>query len=96
MDDGLNFKVKDSVRAQLADILTYKVHEKKISFLDVKNLPQPPPKVILGAHTLFFDGALKRATGKVGGGLVLLDPNGEVVKRKQVELSQATSSSNEA
>ncbi|MCO5552619.1 hypothetical protein L7F22_006134 [Adiantum nelumboides] len=67
--------VEDSVRAQLAGILTYKVHERDITMSEVKSLPVPPPKSIPNAFTLFFDGAFRKAIGKAGGGLVLFDPN---------------------
>ncbi|WP_129357314.1 reverse transcriptase-like protein, partial [Enterobacter cloacae complex sp. CH23B] len=90
-----SFKVEDSVRAQLAGILTYRVHEKEIKVPQVKTLPLPPPKSIPNAFTLFFDGAFRRATGKVGGGLVLLNPSGEVVMKEKVNLPGSTSN-NEA
>ncbi|MCO5593305.1 hypothetical protein L7F22_047313 [Adiantum nelumboides] len=90
-----SFKVKDSVRAQLAGILTYRVHERDIKVPEVKTLPLPPPKSLPNAFTLFFDGAFRKATGKGGGGLVLHDSNGEVVMKKHVKLSDSTSN-NEA
>ncbi|MCO5569834.1 hypothetical protein L7F22_023548 [Adiantum nelumboides] len=90
-----SFKVEDSVRAQLARILTYRVHERDIKVPEVKTLPLPPPKSLPNAFTLFFDGAFRKATGKAGGGLVLHDSNGEVVMKKHVKLLDSTSS-NEA
>ncbi|MCO5559071.1 hypothetical protein L7F22_012663 [Adiantum nelumboides] len=57
-----SFKVEDSVRAQLAGILTYRVHERDIKVLEVKTLPLPPPKSLPNAFTLFFDGAFRKAT----------------------------------
>ncbi|MCO5613508.1 hypothetical protein L7F22_067785 [Adiantum nelumboides] len=89
------FKVENSVRAQLARILTYRLHEKVIKVPNVKPLPPPPPKVLSNAYTLFFDGAFRRATGKAGGGLVLVNPEGEVVMKEQVTLDGSTSN-NEA
>ncbi|MCO5594824.1 hypothetical protein L7F22_048858 [Adiantum nelumboides] len=89
------FKVENSVRAQLAGILTYRLHEKVIKVSNVKPLPPPPPKVLSNAYTLFFDGAFRRATGKAGGGLVLVNPEGEVVMKEQVTLDGSTSN-NEA
>ncbi|MCO5567795.1 hypothetical protein L7F22_021491 [Adiantum nelumboides] len=68
------FEVENSVRAQLAGILTYRLHEKVIKVPNVKPLPPPPPKVLSNAYTLFFDGAFRRATGKARGGLVLVNP----------------------
>ncbi|MCO5581089.1 hypothetical protein L7F22_034965 [Adiantum nelumboides] len=65
------FKVEDSVRAQLANILTYRMHEKIIKVPNVKSLLPPPAKIVLDAYTLFFDGAFRRATGKAEGGLIL-------------------------
>ncbi|MCO5599977.1 hypothetical protein L7F22_054084 [Adiantum nelumboides] len=61
----------------------------------LKPLPPPPPKVLSNAYTLFFDGAFRRATGKAGGGLVLVNPEGEVVMKEQVTLDGSTSN-NEA
>ncbi|MCO5561636.1 hypothetical protein L7F22_015257 [Adiantum nelumboides] len=90
-----SFKVEDSVRAQLAGILTYRVHERDIKVPEVKTLPLPPPKSLPNAFTLFFDGAFRKATGKAGGGLVLHDSNGEVVMKKHVKLPDSTSN-NEA
>ncbi|MCO5607639.1 hypothetical protein L7F22_061837 [Adiantum nelumboides] len=89
------FKVENSVRAQLAGILTYRLHEKVIKVPNVKPLPPPPPKVLSNAYTLFFDGAFRRATRKAGGGLVLVNPEGEVVMKEQVTLDGSTSN-NEA
>ncbi|MCO5578335.1 hypothetical protein L7F22_032176 [Adiantum nelumboides] len=89
------FKVENSVRAQLAGILTYRLHEKVIKVPNVRPLPPPPPKVLSNAYTLFFDGAFRRATGKAGGGLVLVNQEGEVVMKEQVTLDGSTSN-NEA
>ncbi|MCO5566375.1 hypothetical protein L7F22_020052 [Adiantum nelumboides] len=89
------FKVENSVRAQLARILTYRLHEKVIKVPNVRPLPPPPPKVLSNAYTFFFDGAFRRATGKAGGGLALVNPGGEVVMKEQVTLDGSTSN-NEA
>ncbi len=88
------FKVEDSVRAQLANLLTYRVHEKRIAVREVKVM-SPPPKVIPNAYTLFFDGAYRRASGKVGGGLVLLNPQGEIKLQDHLVLPKSLSN-NEA
>ncbi|MCO5613476.1 hypothetical protein L7F22_067753 [Adiantum nelumboides] len=90
-----SFKVEDSVRAQLAGILTYRVHERDIKVPEVKTLPLPPPKSLPNAFTLFFDGSFRKATRKAGVGLVLHDSNGEVVMKKHVKLPDSTSN-NEA
>ncbi|MCO5607892.1 hypothetical protein L7F22_062094 [Adiantum nelumboides] len=89
------FKVENSVRAQLARILTYQLHEKVIKVPNVRPLPPPPPKALSNVYTLFFDGAFRRAIGKAGGGLVLVNPKGEVVMKEQVALDGSTSN-NEA
>ncbi|MCO5575684.1 hypothetical protein L7F22_029488 [Adiantum nelumboides] len=89
------FKVENSVQAQLAGILTYRLHEKVIKVPNVRPLPPPPPEVLSNAYTLFCDGAFRRATGKAGGGLVLVNPEGEVVMKEQVTLNGSTSN-NEA
>ncbi|MCO5581351.1 hypothetical protein L7F22_051324 [Adiantum nelumboides] len=88
------FKVEDSVRAQLVDLLTYRAHEKKIEIPKVK-VPPPPPKVIPNAYTLFFDGAFRRGVGKARGGLVLLDPEGKVDMEETLVLTDSMSN-NEA
>ncbi|MCO5569771.1 hypothetical protein L7F22_023486 [Adiantum nelumboides] len=90
-----SFKVEDSVRAQLAGILTYKVHERDTKVPEVKILLLPPPKSIPNAFTLLFDGEFRKAIGKLGGGPVILDPNGEVVTKEHVKLPSSTSN-NEA
>ncbi|MCO5594222.1 hypothetical protein L7F22_048248 [Adiantum nelumboides] len=89
------FKVENSVRAQLAGILTYQLHEKVIKVPNVRPLPPPPSKVLSNAYTLFFDGVFRRATRKVGGGLVLVNPEGEVIMKEHVTLDGSTSN-NEA
>ncbi|MCO5577349.1 hypothetical protein L7F22_031178 [Adiantum nelumboides] len=85
------FKVENSVRAQLARILTYRLHEKVIKVPNVRPLPPPPPKVLSNAYTLFFDGTFRRATEKAGGALVLVNLEGEVVMKEQVTLDGSTS-----
>ncbi|MCO5562899.1 hypothetical protein L7F22_016535 [Adiantum nelumboides] len=85
----------DAVWISTKGILTYRLHEKVIKVHNVKPLPPPPPKVLSNAYTLFFDGAFRRATGKAGGGLVLVNPEGEVVMKEQVTLDGSTSN-NEA
>ncbi|MCO5551649.1 hypothetical protein L7F22_005153 [Adiantum nelumboides] len=84
------FKVENSVRAQLARILTYQLHEKVIKVPNVRSLPPPPPKFLSNTYTLFFDGAFRRATGKARGGLVLVNPEGEVAMKEQVTLDGST------
>ncbi|MCO5610553.1 hypothetical protein L7F22_064792 [Adiantum nelumboides] len=66
----------------------------KVKYM-ARPLPPPPPKVLSNAYTLFFDGAFRRATGKAGGELVLVNPGGEVVMKEQVTLDGSTSN-NEA
>ncbi|MCO5568210.1 hypothetical protein L7F22_021906 [Adiantum nelumboides] len=85
------FKVENSVRAQLARILTYQLHEKVIKVPNVKPLPPPPPRVLSNAYTLFFDGAFRQATGRARGGVVLVNPEGEVVQKEHVSLDGSTS-----
>ncbi|MCO5603989.1 hypothetical protein L7F22_058146 [Adiantum nelumboides] len=89
------FKVENSVRAQLAGILTYRLNEKVIKVPNFRPLPPPPPKILSNAYTLFFNGAFRRATRKAGGGLVLVNPEGEMVMKEQVTLDGSISN-NEA
>ena len=58
-------------------------------------VPPPPPKVIPNAHTLFFDGAYRRGVGKVGRGLVLLDPKGEIEMEETLILPESMSNNEE-
>ncbi|MCO5558777.1 hypothetical protein L7F22_012364 [Adiantum nelumboides] len=76
-------------------ILTYRLHEKVIKVPNVRPFPPPPPKVLSNAYTLFFDGAFRGATRKAGGGLILVNPEDEVVMKEQVTLDGSTSN-NEA
>ncbi|MCO5551648.1 hypothetical protein L7F22_005152 [Adiantum nelumboides] len=80
------FKVENSVRAQLVGILTYQLHEKVIKVPNVRSLPPPPPKFLSNTYTLFFDGAFRRARG----GLVLVNPEGEVAMKEQITLDGST------
>ncbi|MCO5563080.1 hypothetical protein L7F22_016716 [Adiantum nelumboides] len=68
---------------------------KVIKVPSVRPLPPPSPKVLSNDYTLFFDGAFRRATRKAGGGLVLVNPEGEVVMKEHVTLDGSTSN-NEA
>ncbi|MCO5561051.1 hypothetical protein L7F22_014672 [Adiantum nelumboides] len=88
------FKVEDSVQAQLADLFTYCLHEKEIKVPYVKVSP-PPPKVLSKSHTLFFDGAYRKASQEAGGGLVLVNPEGEIEMEEYVILPNSLSN-NEA
>ena len=84
------FKVEDSAQAQLADLLTYQAHEKKTEVPKVV-VPQPPAKVILDAHTLFFDEDYGRGVGKFRGGFVFLSTLVEVELEKTVVLAESMS-----
>ncbi|MCO5586687.1 hypothetical protein L7F22_040629 [Adiantum nelumboides] len=92
---GTELQLSGFTDVDWAGILTYRLHEKVIKVPNVRPLPPPPPKVLSNAYTLFFDGAFRRATGKAGGGLVLVNPEGEVVMKEQVTLDGSTSN-NEA
>ncbi|MCO5586017.1 hypothetical protein L7F22_039954 [Adiantum nelumboides] len=89
------FKVEDNVRAQMANILTYRMHEKIIKVPNVKSISPPPTKIISDAYTLFFDGEFRRATCKAGRGLMLVSPKGNVVASEQV-IVEGSTSNNEA
>ncbi|MCO5585610.1 hypothetical protein L7F22_039545 [Adiantum nelumboides] len=78
------------ITRKAANILTYGMHEKIIKAPNAKSLPSPPAKILSNA-----DDAFRRATGKARGGLVLMNPKGEVVAREQVILEGSTSN-NEA
>ncbi|MCO5580639.1 hypothetical protein L7F22_034509 [Adiantum nelumboides] len=71
------------------------MYEKTNKVSNVKSLPPPPAKILSDVYTLFFDGAFRKATGKAGGGLILVSSEGVVVAREQVILEGSTSN-NEA
>ena len=58
-------------------------------------VPQPLPKVILNACTLFFDGAYRRGAMKARVGFVLLSPLDEVELEEAIVLANSMSN-NEA
>ena len=51
----------------------------------------PLPKVILRAHTLFFDGAYSHNLDKVAREIVILSPSKEVVLKKGIAFKDAHS-----
>ena len=77
--------MEDSTRASLADVLTYKVCEKKIARPKEENI-SPPQEDLEGSYTLFFDGAYCRNLHKVTGGIIIISPSKEVVARKGITL----------
>ena len=85
-----SFIVEDSTPASLADVLTYKVCEKKIAKPKEENI-SPPQENRKGAYTLFFDGAYCRTLHKVVGGIIIISPSKEVVARKGITLKDVHS-----
>ncbi|MCO5573295.1 hypothetical protein L7F22_027064 [Adiantum nelumboides] len=89
------FIVEDSTRASLADVLTYKVKEKKITPKAQGKLDFSPQGEIEDAYTLFFDGAYRRQRNKAAGGFVILNEEKKEVLKKGIQLHLAHSN-NEA
>ena len=52
-----SFAVEESTQASLADVLTYKHREKRITFKDKQEEEEEPLTPLVDAFTLFFDGA---------------------------------------
>ena len=89
-----SFIVEDSTRASLADVLTYKVREKKVTKAKEEKI-YLPQEDLEEAHTLYFDGAYRRQLGKAAGGIIILSPSKEVIMKKGITLKDAHSN-NEA
>ena len=91
-----SFTVEESTRASLADILTFKRREKKITpGQSHREVEEDSFVQIEDAFTLFFDGACRKKTGLVGGGIIILNPKKEVVI-KEGQIFQDVYSNNEA
>ncbi|MCO5574731.1 hypothetical protein L7F22_028521 [Adiantum nelumboides] len=75
------FILQDSTRASLANVLTYKVKEKKITPKAQGKLDFSPQGELEDAYTLLFDGAYRRQRNKVAGGFVILNEEKEVLKK---------------
>ncbi|MCO5600939.1 hypothetical protein L7F22_055056 [Adiantum nelumboides] len=89
------FIVEDSTRASLADVLTYKVKEKKITPKAQVKLDLSPQGELEDAYTLLFDGAYRRQRNKAAGGFVILNEEKKEVLKKGIQLHLAHSN-NEA
>ncbi|MCO5551288.1 hypothetical protein L7F22_004787 [Adiantum nelumboides] len=89
------FIVEDSRRASLADVLTYKVKEKKITPKAQVKLDLSPQGELEDAYTLLFDGAYHRQRNKAAGGFVILNEEKKEVLKKGIQLHLAHSN-NEA
>ncbi|MCO5596700.1 hypothetical protein L7F22_050768 [Adiantum nelumboides] len=72
-DYEYTFIVEDSTRASLADVLTYKVKEKKITPKAKGKLDFSPQGELEDAYTLLFDEAYRRQRNKAAGGFVILN-----------------------
>ena len=78
----------------LADVLTYKVREKKVTKAKEEKI-YLPQEDLEEAHTLYFDGAYRRQLGKAARGIIILSPSKEVIMKKGTTLKDAHSN-NEA
>ncbi|MCO5554173.1 hypothetical protein L7F22_007699 [Adiantum nelumboides] len=89
------FIVEDSTRASLADVLTYKVKEKKITPKAQGKLDFSPQGELEDAYTLLFDGTYRRQRNKAASGFVILNEEKKEVLKKGIQLHLAHSN-NEA
>ncbi|MCO5601518.1 hypothetical protein L7F22_055640 [Adiantum nelumboides] len=89
------FIVEDSTRANLANVLTYKVKEKKTTLKAQGKLDFSPQGELEDAYTLLFDGAYSRQRNKAAGGFVILNEEKKEVLKKSIQLHLAHSN-NEA
>ncbi|MCO5570992.1 hypothetical protein L7F22_024723 [Adiantum nelumboides] len=80
------FIVEDSTRASLADVLTYKVKEKKITPKAQVKLDLSPQGELEDAYTLLFDGAYRRQRNKAAGEFVILNEEKKEVLKKGIQL----------
>ncbi|MCO5574389.1 hypothetical protein L7F22_028173 [Adiantum nelumboides] len=87
--------VEDSIRGSLADVLTYKVKEKKITPKAQGKLDLSPQGEHEDAHTLLFDGAYRRQRNKAVDGFFILNEEKKQVLKKGIQLHLAHSN-NEA
>ncbi|MCO5603194.1 hypothetical protein L7F22_057341 [Adiantum nelumboides] len=94
-DYEYTFIVEDSTRVSLADVLTYKVKEKKITPKAQVKLDLSPQGELEDAYTLLFDGAYRRQSNKAAGGFVILNEEKKEVLKKGIQLHLAHSN-NEA
>ena len=86
-------KLDSTMHTELADLLTFRenLHEEELT-----KIRDALPKLDMeDAFTLFFDGAFRKATHSVVGGLIIRDPNGETVHTEGIILSNANTN-NEA
>ncbi|MCO5571283.1 hypothetical protein L7F22_025021 [Adiantum nelumboides] len=89
------FIVENNTRDSLADVLTYKVKEKKITPKAQGKLDFSPQGELEDAYTLLFDGAYRRQRNKATGGFVILNEEKKEVLKKGIQLHLAHSN-NEA
>ena len=92
------FKVEDSTRACLADLLTHKIHQKKEKekgkVKEKASSLEDSPRVE-NAHALYFDGAYKRIKDKAAAGIVVFSPEGDKLYGEGISLEDVHSN-NEA
>ncbi|MCO5594243.1 hypothetical protein L7F22_048270 [Adiantum nelumboides] len=89
------FIVEVSTRVSLADVLTYKIKEKKITPKAEGKLDVSPQGELEDAYTLLFDGAYCRQRNKMAGGFVILNEEKKEVLTRGIQLHLAHSN-NEA
>ena len=65
----------------MVDVLTYRHRERKIV---IRDIPEGKEECLplSNAFTLFFDGAYRKKTGMAGAGILILNPQDEVITRE--------------
>ena len=76
-----SFLVEESTRATLADLLTYKESPLLIKEEVVKKVSEGE-KEIDDAHVMFFDGSYRKSHDVASGGIVLYDPQQNLICKK--------------
>ncbi|MCO5608680.1 hypothetical protein L7F22_062894 [Adiantum nelumboides] len=88
-ENEYTFIVEDSTRVSLADVLTYKVKEKKITPKAQGKVDLSPQGELEDVYTLLFDGAYRRQRNKEAGGFVILNEEKKEVLKKGIQLHLA-------
>ncbi|MCO5555554.1 hypothetical protein L7F22_009099 [Adiantum nelumboides] len=88
-----SFLVEESTRSTLADLLTYKEAPLLVKEDTLKKQHMEAPDID-NAFLLFFDGSYRKSHNEASGGVVIYDPQGNLVTKRGLKLT--AQSNNEA
>ncbi|MCO5576167.1 hypothetical protein L7F22_029975 [Adiantum nelumboides] len=88
-----SFLVEESTKSTLADLLTYKEAPLLVKEDTLKKQHMEAPDID-NAFLLFFDGSYKKSHNEASGGIVIYDPQGNLVTKRGLKLT--AQSNNEA